>query len=109
MFNSVVVRRLLVAQRGSIIAQNQRLFTSCLLVPLQAPTQLPSEAVDTPLTNAEFQELEVTYRDFNIRCGEELKEMHQNRITNIIDRGGINGWETVIKFNLYYITGKRIS
>ncbi len=34
------------------------------------------------------------FKEFNQRCSEELKEMNQNRITNIIERGGVEGWET---------------
>ena len=35
------------------------------------------------------------FDEFNIRCSDELKEMNQNRITNIIERDGVEGWETV--------------
>jgi len=44
------------------------------------------------LTTAEFSHLEQGFTAFNKRAQEELKEMNENRITNIIDRGGIDGW-----------------
>jgi len=48
-----------------------------------------------------------------LQCAEELKEMNQNRITNIIERGGVEGWETVINYfeninNLYLGRGPSI-
>eukprot|EP00349_Pseudokeronopsis_sp_Brazil_P003620 CAMPEP_0202956984 /NCGR_PEP_ID=MMETSP1396-20130829/1422_1 /ASSEMBLY_ACC=CAM_ASM_000872 /TAXON_ID= /ORGANISM="Pseudokeronopsis sp., Strain Brazil" /LENGTH=105 /DNA_ID=CAMNT_0049674233 /DNA_START=189 /DNA_END=506 /DNA_ORIENTATION=- len=30
----------------------------------------------------------------NVRAREELKEMNENRITNIIERGGVDNWVT---------------
>jgi pterin-4a-carbinolamine dehydratase len=30
----------------------------------------------------------------NNNAKEELKEMNENRITNIIERGGVDNWET---------------
>ena len=46
-----------------------------------------------PLTTAYFNELNNEFKVFNERCVDELKEMNQTKITNIIDRGGIEGWE----------------
>jgi hypothetical protein len=47
------------------------------------------------ISDAQLEKLQVSFREFNARCAEELKEMNQNRITNIIERGGVEGWETV--------------
>ena len=45
-----------------------------------------------PLTEAYFAQLNNEFKLFNERCVDELKEMNQTKITNIIDRGGIEGW-----------------
>ena len=50
----------------------------------------------TDLSEADFEKTQLEYKEFNARCSEELKEMNQNRITNIIERGGVEGWDTVI-------------
>ena len=76
------------------VAQRQM---SVLLVPLKEKDQLPFEARYQDQTIAEFDQLDVEHREFNVRCSEELKEMNQNRITNIIERGGVEGWDTVSK------------
>ena len=39
--------------------------------------------------------LEQSFREYNANAGEELKEMNETRITNIIERGGIDDWNTV--------------
>ena len=69
--------------------------SSALLVPLPEQEQLPFEIRNSDLTDAEMDKLQVSFKEFNSRCAEELKEMNQNRITNIIERGGVEGWETV--------------
>ena len=56
---------------------------------------MPFELRSTDLTDAEFDKVQTEYREFNARCSDELKEMNQNRITNIIERGGVEGWDTV--------------
>ena len=68
---------------------------SVLLVPLEQKDQLPFEARHQDQTLAELEQFEVESREFNARCSEELKEMNQNLITNIIERGGVDGWDTV--------------
>lgn len=45
--------------------------------------------------------MQQSFKEFNARCAEELKEMNQNRITNIIERGGVEGWDTVISIQTY--------
>lgn len=64
-------------------------------MPLPEKELLPFEVRSTELTDAEMDKLNISYKEFNARCAEELKEMNQNRITNIIERGGVEGWETV--------------
>ena len=56
----------------------------------------------TDLSDADFEKKQIEYKEFNAKCSEELKEMNQNRITNIIERGGVEGWETVIIFVTYH-------
>ena len=92
MFNSsLLARRLLRSQLSST-----RLFSSsALLVPLQEKESLPFEVRNTDLTDADLEKAQLEFKEFNVRCSEELKEMNQNRITNIIERGGVEGWETV--------------
>lgn len=64
-------------------------------MPLAEKETLPFEMRSYDITHAEFEQLAAEYKEFNARCSEELKEMNQNRITNIIERGGVEGWDTV--------------
>ena len=73
----------------------QRQASTALLVPLEPRDQLPYELRSTDLSDAAIAQIQQEHREFNARCAEELKEMNQNRITNIIERGGVEGWETV--------------
>jgi hypothetical protein len=66
-----------------------------LLVPIAEKEQLPFEVRNSDLTDAVLEKAQIEFKEFNARCAEELKEMNQNRITNIIERGGVEGWETV--------------
>ncbi len=93
MFNSSYLARRLVRSRQLVLGQSQRAM-SALLVPLAPRDQLPFEVRTTEKTDAEIAVLEKEFKEFNARCSEELKEMNQNRITNIIERGGVDGWET---------------
>ncbi len=99
MFNSsVIARRLLKSRTQAIVVLAQKRMmssSSALLVPLQEKEQLPFELRSTDLTDAEFDKIQTAYREFNAKCSDELKEMNQNRITNIIERGGVEGWDTV--------------
>lgn len=92
MFNSSIMLRRLARSRQLAIV-NQRSM-SALLVPLRSKDTLPYELRSSDLTEAELETLQVSFREFNARCAEELKEMNQNRITNIVERGGVEGWET---------------
>ncbi len=89
--SSLLTRRLMRSQL--LLSQSQRNM-SALLVPLAQKETLPHELRSTQQTDAEIAVLEQEFKEFNIRCSEELKEMNQNRITNIIERGGVEGWET---------------
>ena len=63
------------------------------MVPVRSNAVVPAEMLEGfPLTTAYFAELNNEFKVFNERCVDELKEMNQTRITNIIDRGGIEGW-----------------
>lgn len=57
------------------------------------------------MSDADFEKTQLEYKEFNVRCSEELKEMNQNRITNIIERGGVEGWETVGIFFSFIVLG----
>jgi hypothetical protein len=86
-------RRLL--RSKAVLTVSQRAFSNLLVPITPAITDLPAELRDYPLTTQSMKELQESYTAFNNQCGEELKEMNQNRITNIIERGGVEGWETV--------------
>jgi pterin-4a-carbinolamine dehydratase len=75
------------------MAQAQRSMAA-LLVPLAPKEHLPYELHTTEDTEVELAVLQKEFSEFNARCAEELKEMNQNRITNIIERGGVEGWDT---------------
>ena len=79
------------ARSAQIAKFNSRQFS--LLVPLQAKAQVPAEVQNTPLTNAFFADLEQKHTEYNESCKAQLKEMNQNLITNIIERGGNDGWD----------------
>jgi len=64
------------------------------LVPLQSKGEVPAEMQEGfPLTTAYFNELNSEFKAFNEKCVDEFKEMNQTRIQNIIDAGGIEGWD----------------
>ena len=85
MLTKVITRR--VAKQMMARAQ------STLLVPLDKAPAVPAEIKDGfPMTVAYFKELETEFQAFNDRCVDELKEMNQTKITNIIERGGVEGW-----------------
>lgn len=96
MLNSSMIARRLLRSRQSLVTAQRLMSTSSsvLLVPLPEKEQLPFEMRSTDLSEAQLEKLQVSFREFNARCAEELKEMNQNRITNIIERGGVEGWET---------------
>ena len=91
MLNSSYLARRLI--RSKLVATTQR-HMSALLVPLAQRDQLPFELQTTEQSDAEIAVLQKEFKEFNLRCAEELKEMNQNRITNIIERGGVEGWDT---------------
>ena len=95
--SSILARRLLRSRQlaASVLATQKRAMSTALLVPLEQKETLPFEMRSTDLTDAEFEKAEIEYKEFNAKCSEELKEMNQNRITNIIERGGVEGWDTV--------------
>ena len=99
MFNSSLITRRLMRSKQVFMVASQRQMSSSssvLLVPLEPQeVQLPFEMRSQDLTNAEIESLQSGFREFNARCSDELKEMNQNRITNIIERGGVEGWDTV--------------
>ena len=81
--------------KNVIKPRSMRAFSSGhLLVPISVKEDLPAEMKEGfPLTNAYFNELEASFEVFNEQCKKELSEMHTNKISNIIDAGGIEGWE----------------
>ena len=78
--------------RRSLTRQSARNFS--LLVPLQTRAEVPAEVLSTPVSDKYFADLEASYAQFNENCLSELQEMNQNMITNIMNRGGHDGWET---------------
>ncbi len=109
MYNSSVIARRLLRSRqmaATLISTQKRTMSSALLVPLaQQEKLLPFEMRSTDLSDADFEKTQLEYKEFNVRCSEELKEMNQNRITNIIERGGVEGWETVGIFSRFIVLG----
>jgi len=99
MYSSIIARRLLRSrQLAATLFSGQRraMSSSALLVPLEQQDKLlPFEMRSTDLSEADFEKTQIEHKEFNARCSEELKEMNQNRITNIIERGGVEGWDTV--------------
>ncbi|CDW84364.1 pterin-4-alpha-carbinolamine dehydratase [Stylonychia lemnae] len=96
MFTSVIQRRLvkqLLAKNPASFVQASRNF-SALLVPITPHLSLPADVFNSPLTEQHYAQLQKEFEQFNLQCAEELKEMNQNRITNIIERGGVEGWDT---------------
>lgn len=89
--SSYLARRLL---RSKVLGVSAQRNMSALLVPLAQKDQMPFELRTTEQTDAEIAVLQQEFKEFNARCAEELKEMNQNRITNIIERGGVEGWDT---------------
>ena len=86
-----MLNRFRVASRSMVIMP-QRQFS--LLVPI-TPTPRPSaEHFEFPISEKFFRELEEKYAAFNEACKAELQMMNQNIITDIMDRGGHDGWET---------------
>mmetsp|Transcript_33597 Transcript_33597/g.24262 ORF Transcript_33597/g.24262 Transcript_33597/m.24262 type:complete len:268 (+) Transcript_33597:30-833(+) len=87
---SMFTRRLM-ASRSQITKLTQRQFS--LLVPLQTKADAPAEVQHTPITDAYYAEMTKMHTEYNESCQSQLKEMNQNLITNIIQRGGNDGWE----------------
>lgn len=86
---SVGLRRAVALSRPSAI----RNFS--LLVPIQSPPKsLPADVQTTPLSDAYFAGIAQKHADFNEACKAELKEMNENIIDNIMNRGGNDGWDT---------------
>ena len=74
------------------MAMSKRQFS--LLVPLKPKTELPEQAKSSFLTDEMVAKFHEECEKFNENVKEELKEMNQNKITNIIERGGVDKWET---------------
>lgn len=97
MFMSIATRRLLkssVTAKAPLFRAAQRSM-STLLVPLEQRPELPAELGSYELTTRELTDLEKSFKEFNASALEQLKEMNENKITNIIERGGVDNWITV--------------
>ena len=94
---SIFTRRLLASQQSKLTKVAQRQFS--LLVPLQAKAEVPAEVSNHPLTDEYFRELTQMHNEYNVDCQNQLKEMNENLITNIIQRGGNDGWEVQEDFS----------
>lgn len=97
MFMSIATRRLLkssVTAKAPLFRAAQRSM-STLLVPLEQRPELPAELGSYELTTRELSDLEKSFKEFNASALEQLKEMNENKITNIIERGGVDNWITV--------------
>ena len=66
---------------------------SSLLVPLeQKAAPLAEMQEGFPMTDAFFHDLHKSHEAYNEKCANDLKEMVTNKIDNILDKGGIEGW-----------------
>ena len=70
-----------------------RCFSSGLLVPLQVKTQCPAEIENPHISEHAHNQLLERYAEFNEQCKAEQKEMNNNIIENIANRGGTEGWD----------------
>ena len=67
---------------------------STLLVPLASKPVPPAELQEGfPLTQAVMADMQREFAAYNEKCINDLKEMNQTKITNIIERGGVEGWD----------------
>lgn len=74
----------------------QRGFSSALLMPVvERDTDLPFEAQQTPRSDAFWAEFYEHCDAYNALCLDQLKEINENKIANVVSRGGIEGWHTV--------------
>lgn len=94
-----MLAKALVTRRLMLLKQPIRQFS--LLVPLERRTTAVAIAdqLNHPLSDQAFKDLQASYEEFNESCKAELQEMNQNIITDIIDRGGHDGWETEANLN----------
>ncbi len=70
-------------------------MSSALLVPLHRPEDMTEELTNLLESQRDYENTLAKYEDYNMQCVEDLREMNENRIQNIIERGGMEGWETV--------------
>ena len=68
-------------------------------MPIHQHAEVSADLFRYPATEAAFAELQHKYEVFNEGCKAELSMMNQNIITNIMDRGGHDGWETEANLN----------
>ena len=74
----------------------RRAFSSALLVPVESrDTELPFEAQQAPRTEALMEEFYKKCDEYNALCLDQLKTINENKIANVVSRGGLEGWHTV--------------
>ena len=74
--------------------QTRSFAAAQLLVPLEKKAYPPAELEEGfSITNAYLTNLQIAHDKYNEKCVNDLKEMNQTKITNIIESGGIEGWD----------------
>ena len=89
MFTSIAGKRVLLAKPTAAM----RCFSSGLLVPLQSKAAVPAEIENSHISDYAHAQLQEKYAAFNEQCKAEQKEMNNNIIENIANRGGTEGWD----------------
>ena len=89
MLTSFAGRRVLLTKPTAAM----RCFSSGLLVPLQSKVDAPAEIENSHISDYAHAQLLEKYAAFNEQCKAEQKEMNNNIIENIANRGGTEGWD----------------
>jgi len=92
--------------QGSLV--RRRLLQSAARAFSSTAVAVPSdssvlEELQEGKTQEFIQSYEKEFADFNALADSQLKEMNQTRITNIIERGGIEGWNVVMSPSLIFL------
>ena len=85
------------AVRRTLFTQPVRQFG--LHMPIRQNFPPSTDLFKFPVTEAYFAKLQQEHTAFNEACKAELQMMNQNIITDIMDRGGHDGWETETNLN----------
>lgn len=75
------------------LRHGRRMFSNVLLAPLHATPEVPAVMNEGFLVSKHYDRLlQEKYDAFNEKCKKDLQQMNENKIDNIISRGGTEGW-----------------